>query len=338
MFSLSKSLIAGVFTLLVSTVGSVEAAYNIKMFDPPGKPFFGAVEVFGINDKGEITVRTLGQGHDSVSWVYDSKKDEYFRPLEDDLMNYSGISNNGVIAGAADDVTLCASIDKKGNISVVDVPNADVRCIFRGLNSAGMMVGIAQNGPGDYRGVLYNSKTGELTDFLPSLFTIVHGISAPGDIVGSLSYEEDVSLAFLKEKNASDEDVITFSLTNAFPGTTRARGISSDGTQIVGWALLAGTNTQSPNNPTISYLVDRDVLSTGGAITLTNDQIIGGTPCNPVQPPETTGLIRERTDYLAFGVNNNGTVVGECRDFYRVPGGGPIIGYLSYGFMAEKVD
>jgi hypothetical protein len=209
-------------------------------------------QVWGINGRGLV----VGNGWDELidyPFVYDPKTDTFVDvvPLaEFDNTSLIGISTSGYLVGSVDDYYLETRsgliLDRKGNATLFDHPDAISTTGPRGVNNAGLVSGFYDLEEGRLAGFVFNPKTGTFTNFVPSWSTIAHGINSAGEVVGSALYWDEetpcgptpefgiAQYGFLR----TSDGTVTFFDVNGW--RTRARGITDTGT-IAGWVTDPGT-------------------------------------------------------------------------------------------------
>jgi hypothetical protein len=314
------------------------AEYSYQLLAPPGAIFS---QTFGINNVGTVT----GAADDGVtyySFTYDMKNGEYTE-IGDEFIVFE-ISNSGVMVGSVDDV--CAIRDKKGNVTTFFPPSytAGSVCRARGVNPDGKVSGFVidtngtPNNPGDdvWLGFIYDSEYGTYEEFLPSPQTITQAINAQGQNVGSVFLFEDEAspgsspgrYGYLRQEDGS---VKYFDISQSASGQSRARGLSENG-------LVSGFYLDPDTFEFKGYVT---TLSNGNefeTITLTDDEVVFRSPCDPNAPPPPPPPGYELlTDMFAAQVRNDGVVVGSCTDYHYNETTNDLIEFTTYGFVATPI-
>lgn len=321
------SMRASTFVLLVLLAVAMpsKAQYDYQIVNPPGAVFS---QTFGINESGKV----LGGATDGVndfSFVYNLKKDTY--DALDNVFNGLDINNSGAMAGNVDDE--CTIRDKNGNLTTVVPPSLTPGsgCFLRGINSRGQVSGFQIDALGNWLGFTHDPKKGTFAEFLPSPQTFAHAINAHGQVAGSeFLFPDDAfpgsvsgRYGYVRDK---DGVVTYFSINQALPGSTRARGISESG-------LVAGFYLDPLSFEFKSYVTDLDVNGSFQDIALDENQIVFQKPCNPDTPPPPSADYELFTSMTASQVRNDGVVVGSCSDVYFNSMTGDQVDY-GYGFVA----
>jgi hypothetical protein len=302
------SYVALALPMLVIGSSPASAEYSYQFISPPGSSFTSA---FGINNGGMV-VGLASDGVSDFGFIYDMKRGEY-TTIGEGFLAYE-ISNSGVVVGSIDDST-CAIRDKKGNVTQFFPPSFGPGsiCVGRGVNSNDKVSGFLIDDVGNWLGFIYDSKHGTYDEFLPSFQTITQGINAQGQNVGSVflfpdqAYEDSPEgiYGYLRE---ADGSIKYFSISQSFPGESRARGISESGL-IAGWYL---------DPVTFEFRSYVTTLSSGTEfedVELTDDQMLHVSPCDPDLLPPPPGY-EAFSDVYAQQVRNDGVVVGICQDYY----------------------
>lgn len=177
--------------MLYATVTSAQTNYTYQFIDYPGAEF---TQIFGINDRGQVAGTGI-VGGEGFPFLYDIKKGTFTNIATVEGYGFTSIedvSDSGVMVGSVDtedNVTRSAVIiDKQGNATVFDHPDAFTQTVARAVNNNGLVTGYrnTQASPAfPDAGFIYDSKTGGFTDIVPSLFTIAHGINSRGEVTGS---------------------------------------------------------------------------------------------------------------------------------------------------------
>jgi hypothetical protein len=231
---------------------AAQAQYDYQEIDYPGAP---DTQVFGVNDRGSV----VGNGNtdpNTFPFVYSLQTGTFIDVAP--LAGYSstvvfGTNNRGVMVGSVvslDGLTTSGFIrDNNGNFTVFDHPDADSFTQARGVNIKGMVTGLRDDPDDQFapeNGFIYDSENDTFTDIVPSLFTLAHGITSRGDVVGSAVFfkaddpcppssdETTVRYGWLRTVNGA---VIYFDVNGR---RTSARGITDSGT-IAGFVSDIGT-------------------------------------------------------------------------------------------------
>jgi len=287
------------------------AQYDYQQIDYPGAP---DTQVFGINDRSSV----VGNGitdPDIFPFVYASKKGGFTDVAP--LAGYSstsvlGTNNRGDMVGSVvsvDGLTTSGFIrDNNGNFTVFDHPEAVSFTQARGVNNKGLVTGFRDDPDDQFQpenGFIYDSKKGTFTDIVPSLFTLAHGITSRGDVVGSavFLYADDpcppssvdmtVRYGWLRTVNGA----VTYFDVNG--RRTSARGITDSGT-IAGFVTDIGTlNAQG-------FVVDLDG-SQCQSITIADGDLLAptGAEVTLLQGIKKTG---EVVGWYFDGTNNHGFI------------------------------
>jgi hypothetical protein len=282
------------------------AEYDFQVVNPPGSEF---TQAFGINNAGKV----VGGADDGVApfrFTYDMKNGEY-TTISDEFSSLD-ISNSRVIVGDVDG--LCAIRDKMGNITFFAPPSYVSFCQARGVNSSGKVSGFEIDKDGVWLGFVHDPSQGTFEEFLPSFRTFAHAINEQGQIAGSVFLDTDDAFpgspaghyGYVRE---TDGSVKYFAISQSFPGQTRGRGISDSG-------LITGFYRDPITFEVVSYVT---TLSSGTEfenITLTDDQVVYQSPCDPNVPPSPGSGYELFTNVTASQIRNDGVVVGSCIDTY----------------------
>jgi len=303
------AVIAIVF-LAGSIVAQAQADYDYEAIDYPGAD---NVQVFGINNRGDV----VGNGFtvtDSFPFVYDSKKGTHadVPPVAGFASTtILGISDSGTLVGSIfDDDSQTESgliLDKKGNATVFDHPDADSYTQARGVNNKGLVTGFYFSVDGSSTGFIYDPKRGSFTDIVPSLRTIAQGINSRGDVVGSAIFENANSpcpgsldgLPRYGWLRTADGNVTYFDVNG---GRTSARGITDAGT-------IAGFVTDTTTGVTKGFVVELDG-SQCQSITVSDDDLL---------------VALGATSTFVGDIKNSGEVVGS----FNSTGSSPSLGYIA---------
>jgi len=308
------------------------AEYDFQVVNFPGSVF---TNLFGINNAGKA-VGNADDGVSGFSYMYDMKSGEY-TTISDEI-GVLEISNSGVIVGDVDGV--CAIRDKNGNITTFAPPTFSLDpdnsfCQARGVNSNGKVSGFEVDAIGGFIGFIYDSKHGTYEEFLPSLQTIAHAINAQGQNVGSIILFEDEAYpgspfgryGYLRQ---TDGTFKYFAISQADPGQSTARGLSESG-------LITGFYLDTDTFEFKGYVTTLSSGTEFEEITLTDDQVVHRTPCDPNVPPPPSGYDLF-TDVFTSQIRNDGVVVGSCSDYYfNETTGDFIFGINNFGFIATPI-
>jgi hypothetical protein len=284
-------------------------AFDYEKVTLPGSV---ASQSFGISEPGILAGTAFLTDDDgnfigNAPFTYDSKKDKF--ELIDNVAGFDStailaISNRGSLVGSVDDNSAQRQsgllLDKRGNATVFDHPNAPSQTSARGINSKGIIAGLRDSSdPLQFvASFIYDSKTGIFTDIVPSLITIAQGINSEGDVVGSAIFfsENDpcnpdapaTGIVRYGWARSSEGDVRYFSVNGL---ATSARGVAEDGT-IVGFATDPNTGETQGFVTEIGDGVCQD-------ISVGTDDIVAF-------PGATENFIQS--------INNRGQVIGQYRD------------------------
>jgi hypothetical protein len=286
---------------------AAQAQYDYQEIDYPGAP---DTQVFGVNDLGSV----VGNGHsdpDTFPFVYSSTKGTFTDVAP--LASYSstvvlGTNNRGDMVGSVvslDGLTRSGFIrDNNGNFTVFSHPDAVSFTNPRGVNNKGLVTGYRVDASGDYFGFIYDSKNGTFTDIVPSIFTLAHGITSRGDVVGSAiflnaddpcppSAGATVRYGWLRTVNGA----VTYFDVNG--RRTSARGITDSGT-IAGFVTDIGTLNAK------GFVVDLDG-SQCQSITIADGDLLAppGAELTFLQGIKKSG---EVVGWYSDGTNNHGFV------------------------------
>lgn len=293
---LLKLLGASTLMLLVY-VSQASADYSYQLVLPPDAD---NARLWGINNAG----KAVGWFYTDVgftSFEYDIKKGEYTM-LGDEFVAME-ISNTGVMVGNPGYAPwMCAIRDKEGNMTELYPPswNDDLSvCDARGVNPDGKVSGFVIDEDGVEWGFIYDPEYGTYEEFLPSPFTIGHAINAQGQHVGNVQ-----KLGYVREVDGS---VKTFMIDGSLDGISRARGISENG-------LMSGWFVDPDTTVAVSFVTTIPETEGFSIISLTEDEIVHLSPCNPALPPPEGYFVL--TDVFASAVRNDGVNVGQCTDYY----------------------
>jgi hypothetical protein len=294
-----RTLAVTVLAILAGPImASAQGDYEYELVNYPGSI---SDQIFGVNNRGDA----VGEGlidPDGIPFVYDSKKGTFTDVSSVDGYDETvvlGISDSGVLVGRVVDFDLGVEsgliLDKKGNATVFDHPDAFGFTEARGVNENGLVAGFRDSVDdvfGPENGFIYDPKRNTFTDIVPSLFTIAQGINSRGDVVGSSVFETANGpcpgsndffsrYGWLRTADGS----VTFFDVNGWQ--TNARGITDSGT-IAGWARdpitglvksfvvkLDGSQCQSIT------LADDELLAVPGAANtfaqdITNSGVVAG--------------------------------------------------------------
>lgn len=303
------SLLFAVGMLAASTVAYAQG-YVYETVDSPSAL---STQIFGINDRGDA----VGNGFDVASYpfVYDTKSGTFTS-----VANVAGFDNTSILASSDagilggsvyDDTTGIESgliLDKQGNVTVIDHPEAVVFTQVRGLSTNGLAVGYRDDGDPDILGVgfIYDPMDGSFVDLIPSVQTIAQGINSRGEVVGGS--------IFLPGEDPCDSGV---------PGTTRYGWLRTTDGNITYFSVNGGRTSA------------RGVSDSGTLVGFTSDIVTGETKgfVTELDGTQCQDIVIADEDLLAFpgstttfgqGITNSGTVSGSYVDDTGV----------SHGFIA----
>ena len=229
---------------------AAQAEYEYQVIEYPGA---ASTEIFAINDRGDVA----GNGvfaDASLPFIYSSKKQTFTNVTP--IAGYErtallGLSDSGMLVGSVGNFNVTDSegflMDKQGNVTVFAHPEAVSLTQPRGVNNNGLVAGFRDSAEDRFaqeNGFIYDSKTGEFTDIVHSLFTIAQGINNKGDVVGSAVFFEDEAPC-----PADSPGIVRFAWVRKADGTvnffqvngsgTSARGISDSGA-VTGFVTTEG--------------------------------------------------------------------------------------------------
>ena len=306
-------LIFAVGLLTQPMLAHAQADYDYQTIDYPGTDY---TQVFGINARGHV-VGTASDEESCFPFVYHSKNATFtdVAPVAGfDCTHVLGISDSGyLVGGVTTDDPFSRSgliLDKSGNVTLFDHPDAFSETMARGVNNDGLVTGYIDTiDPNEIlRGFIYDPETGTFTDIDPSIFTIAQGINSKGDVVGSSIFDNS------EDPCGPSPD----------PGTVRygwLRSVDGDMSYFIvnGWRTSARGITNSGN--IVGFALDWETNSWWGFVTELDD-----TPCQSITIPYTDLLtVPEVGDiFVSQGINNTGKVVG----WYEA------VDYTTHGFIA----
>lgn len=263
---------------------AAQAAYNYTTIDYPGAV---VTQAFGINDRGEIVGSASVDGVSTIGFVYDPKKNLFtvLPNVPDYDTGAIGINDSGVTVGRATDQNFFQSgfILDKGAFTLFDHPGSLCFTVARAVNNLGMVSGYADTDDcNTVSGFIYDPKSNAFIDFLPSAFTIAHGINNLGDVVGNTFFLDGFPgrWGFLRRSTGS---IIMFQV-NGLP--TDARGINDAG-------LIAG-DIRLPGGLASGFVISKSSLSSSVITVPTADLL------------DYPGAIQT----IPEGISNSGVVVG----------------------------
>jgi hypothetical protein len=326
---LIKLLFASTLMLMIYT-SPAHADYSFQLVIPPGAEH---AQTLGINNAGTVVGATFDDVGPGYSFTYDMNKGEYTTISNE--FTVIDISNPGVMVGDVDGV--CAMRDKKGNITPLFPPSWTVEsfCQARGVNPDGKVSGFEIDEFNVWLGFIYDSENDTYEEFLPSPQTIAQGINAQGQNVGSVTLDAEEayegsapgSYGYLRQ---TDGSVKYFEISQSDPGTSRARGLSENG-------LVSGFYIDLDAFEYKSYVTTLSQGNEFETITLTDDEMVFKSPCDPNVPASPGEGYELVTDMLAAQVRNDGIVVGQCTDYHFNEATGDWITYATYGFIATPI-
>ena len=285
--------------LLSSPLVLAQGQYDYQLFAYPGAV---ATQVFGINSQG-LVAGTAFDGVVDFPFVYDSKKNVFA-----DVAPVAGFSAT-VVTGIADSGTLVVAvtsldesarygliINRQGSATVFAHPDAVSFTQARGVNNKGQVAGYRDSADDVFapqNGFIYDSKTGQFTDVVPSLFTIAQGINNKGEVVGSAVFFSNEApcattqspiarFGWLRQTNGN----VLFFTVNDRP--TSARGITDSGT--------------------VAGFLATDVGLRGFVTPL------DGSQCQYIAVSNADLLAVDDTSVAAASINNAGVVTGTSDD------------------------
>ena len=235
-----------------------QAEYDYQSIDYPGAT---GTQVFSINDRGDA----VGNGFaiDTMPFIYDTKTGGFtdVTPLVGyDVTAVVGISDSGVLVGSVRGPATESGLilDKKGSATVFDHPDAWSLTQARGVNNKGLVTGFRDSEDSEFLpeyGFIFDPKTGDFTDIVPSEFTVAQGINSRGDVVGSALFSDEDNpcpgfppLEQTGWLRTADGDVTFFRVNGR---STRARGISDSG-------IIAGFYTDITTGLGDGFVVELD--------------------------------------------------------------------------------
>jgi len=189
------------------------------------------------------------------------------------------------------------------------------------VNPDGKVSGFATDVDGVYWGFIYDPEYGTFEEFLPSPYTLGHAINAQGQHVGTV---EDYGYV-----RQADGAVKTFAIEQSFFGWANARGISENGL-MAGWYVDPVTWEYKGF---VTPLLEGDGFET---ISLTEDEIVHVSPCNPAIPEAPPGYV-VLSDTVLSAIRNDGVVVGICTDYYVSEDGWDWYVVAQYGLVGTPV-
>jgi len=231
-----------VVVAVVAAASPAWATYTFKVIDFPGA---ANVELYGINNKGEV----IGSAFDNnfkwiTTFVYDSKAGTFTTLSSAPLLSESdgfGINDGDVVVGPVFNSQGLEGgyiRNKSGQYMIFTHPGSTVFTEPRGVNDKGIVTGWGDTSAGSV-GFIYDPSKNTFTDIIPSTgSTIAQGINSRGDVVGSTYLPDGGAYAgspagtygWMRSKNGA----ITYFRVNGNP--TAARGIND-------WGVIAGFTT-----------------------------------------------------------------------------------------------
>lgn len=321
--------------LLPVIAGSLaaHAQYSYQLLSFPGAEF---TDAFGINNAGYVVGGVYStQGDAPFGYIYNLKSGKYTPvPEVDSLL---GINNPGAtVTSIVDDlgVNVCVVRGKNGGLTPFYPPaamaNPATACFARAINSSGKVSGWEIDpDTGLWSGFIYDTNEGTSVEFLPSVQTIAQGIDARGRVIGSVFLNANEAYpgspvgryGFLRSNSGAVKFFSVSGLIN-----TRGRGLSDSG-KITGFGLDVATFETRAYVATLSKKPGYEEID--------DAQILALSPCNPeLLPP---AGYEAYTDVFGQDIRNDGVVVGQCFDTYRLYGPqGDILDEIryAYGFIA----
>jgi len=321
--------------LLTMLSAPARADYQIQIISPPDAV---SAQAFGLNNAGIVT----GVANDGTmvrSFTYDLKSGEYNYIEAAGEFSALEISNTGVIVGDLGD--MCAIRDAKGDISTFPPPSnaPDSFCQARGVNSMGRVSGFEVAADGTWTGFIYDTKQATYETFLPSPTHIPVGLDERGRLAGNVFLFPDEAYPGSPFCNYGyirrTDGTFKFFTIEPVSGliSTRARSITESGT-IAGWYL-------DLDDTGIGFVARSFIIPDTGdveyeQITLTDDQLLYASPCDPNVPAAPGPGYQLLTDVFAAQIRHDGVVVGSCQDTWVDPATGDSVSYLN-GLLATPV-
>lgn len=321
--------------MLAMYASPAKAEYEIQIVSPPGAV---STQVFGLNNAGIVT-GVADDGTSAVSFTFDIKSGTYATIANSDDFDALEISNSGVMVG--DMGELCAIRDRMGNITTFPPPSnaPDSACQARGVNSMGKVSGFEIDSTGMFTGFIYDTRTATYETFLPAPINLAVGLDERGRLAGNVfRFPDEVfpgspagNYGYIRRADGGFKFIVIDVDIGVI--STRPRSITESG-NIAGWYLDLSDSGFA--------LVAKSFIvpDTGGVgyeqITLTDDQILYASPCDPNVPAAPGPGYELVTDFFAAQTRNDGVVVGTCRDTYVDFGTGDFVIY-SNGFVATPV-
>ncbi len=274
------------------------AEYDYQSIDYPGAL---GTQVFSINDRGDA----VGNGFnvDVFPFVYDTKTGGFTDVatlVGFDVTAVVGISDSGVLVGSVRGPTTESGfiLEKNGSATVFDHPDALSLTQARGVNNKGLVTGFRDSEDSQFipeYGFIFDPKTGDFTDIVPSLFTVAEGINSRGDVVGSALFSDTDNpcpgfppfeqTGWLR---TADGNLTYFRVNDR---STRARGITDSG-------VIAGFYTDITTGLGDGFVVELD-----------------GGQCQSitVDPADLLTFPGAQVTFVS-GIKNSGEVVGSYID------------------------
>ena len=295
--------------MLAASAGAQAQGYAYETVDSPSAP---NTQIFGINDRGDV----VGNGIDDVAsypFVYDSRSGTFTSVATVAGFDNTAIlanSDNGTLGGSVDDdaseTRSGLILDKKGNATVIDHPDAVGLTQVRGLSSNGLAVGFRDDADPLIFGVgfIFNPKDGSFVDLIPSLQTIAQGINSRGDVVGSS--------IFLPGEDPCD---------TGFPGTTRYGWLRTTDGNIT-YFTVNGLRTSARGISDAGTIVGftQDLFNTGETKGFITE--LDGTQCQDITIADEDMLVFPGSSTtFGQGITNSGIVSGTYQDDALVPHG-----------------
>jgi uncharacterized membrane protein len=181
-----------------------------------------------------------------------------------------------------------------------------------GISNNGQIVGIAYLVPGHPDGFLWNSGTFSLLDYPGAIATLATGINDSGQIVGETEGLNSVPIGF-EEFGGAYTPIV-------YPGATQTyvTGINDSG-QVVGWyvdTLPHGFVKDGNTYTSFDFPGAAGTFANG----INNHGDIVGYYAHTANDPYLFGYVKEGNIYqplnfLPFGINDSGQIVGEFLNF-----------------------
>ena len=351
---LIKLLFALTLMLMIYSLPAQAGGYTYETVDPLAN---GLVQVFGLDQPGNITGNVYAGGDERVGFILDTKSGELTLVPEVRVLFDLNNDGEGAAAVTGDDLeSICALRDRDGVITTFDPPSVQdgflTDCEPRGRNASGVVSGweieIDENGfigENGWVGFIHDPQMGTFEEFLPTApdeQTIVGQINARGELAGGVRYRSEDQVypgsppgryGFRRNKDGSFK---FFTINgNLF---TRARGISDNGL-MTGFFL--------PGDLHKGYVAEVPKGAGFDDISIPDDQVFDPGSCVPVTtpPPYPSGPGEEWTadnENFASAIRNDGVVVGNCDGYWLLRDSDGVLIDFEYlgsaGFIATPID